>query len=67
MEKQTFINSALEQIRNKNLQVPFLLDQGSEVTDLELYLKSLEKAYLSTKDPRLTLLFRDKIQQLIQL
>lgn len=67
MEKQLFISNALEQIRSKNLQVPFSLDQGSTVTDLELYLRSLERAYLSTKDPRLNTLFKDKIEQLVQL
>lgn len=67
MDKQAYTTSAIEQIRAKNLKTPFVLVQGSTITDLDLYLKSLQSAYIATKDPRLITLFKDKFEDLINL
>ncbi|MHC5202542.1 hypothetical protein [Myroides sp. LJL119] len=67
MDKQNYTATAIEKIKAKNLSVPFTLVQGSIVRDLDLYLKSLQSAYIATKDPRLNNLFKDKFEQLINL
>ncbi|MDR0229538.1 MAG: hypothetical protein LBI72_10835 [Flavobacteriaceae bacterium] len=67
MDKQQFITNAIEQIKAKNLTVPFEITQGSVVPDLDKYLKSLKAAYLSSQDPRLTKLFQEKIEVLLAL
>lgn len=64
MDKDLYLNQALEQIKQKDIKVPFTLVAGSVVTDLELYLKSLGQAYLSTTDARINKLLQDKIEYL---
>ena len=67
MDKETYIKTALETIKSKNLQVPFELAPGSVITNLDQYLNSLRSSYLLAKDPRIEQLFKDKIEQLLQL
>lgn len=64
MDKQQYITSSFELIKAKNLPIPFSLDQGSTVPNLDLYLKSLQAAYLNNTDPRIEKLFYDKIEHL---
>ena len=67
MDKEQYIAQSIETIKLKNLQTPFKISQASVVTNLEQYLDSLMKSYRNAKDPRIEQLFRDKIQQLIDL
>lgn len=64
MDKQQYVTSSIEAIKAKNLSIPFNLDEGCIVPDLDVYLKSLQAAYLNNTDPRIEKLFYDKIEQL---
>lgn len=64
MDKQQYINSAYDLIKAKNLTIPFNLDAGCSVSDLDKYLHSLKAGYMNSIDPRLEKLFYDKIEAL---
>lgn len=63
MNKEEYLKKAFAEIRAKNLQVPFEVVAGTKVTDVEKYLTSLGKSYLSTKPP-MDSLFYEKIEAL---
>lgn len=64
MDKRTYIENAFEKIRAREFKVPFELDTGVVVTDLEKYLHCLRSGYLVNKEPRVENLFYEKIEYL---
>lgn len=64
MDKDAYIKTSFEIINAKEFSMPIEIAAGCLITDLEMYLKSLRAAYLSSPDPRLEKLFYDKIEQL---
>lgn len=63
MNKEEYLKKAFAEIRAKNLQVPFEIVSGTTIHDIEMYLTSLGKSYLSTKPP-MDSLFYEKIEDL---
>lgn len=63
MTKEEYLTKAFGEIRAKQLQVPFEITSGTKVPDVEMYLNSLRKSYLSTKPP-MDSLFYEKIEAL---
>ncbi|OYU84474.1 MAG: hypothetical protein CFE24_06155 [Flavobacterium sp. BFFFF2] len=67
MTKAQYIGQKFAWIRAKELKEPFQLNQGTKVTDLEKYLKSIETGLLSNQSPKIENLFINKIESLIKL
>ena len=63
MNKEEYLKKAFAEIRAKNLVTPFEIVSGTTIPDIEMYLTSLGKSYLSTKPP-MDSLFYEKIEAL---
>jgi len=65
--KRKWINTTLQEIRNKNLQNPVKLNPATVIPDLESYLKAIEAAVLHYNNKKVLRVFIHKLNQLKEL
>lgn len=65
-KKQKYIQRTLAEIRAKGLREPIQLNTATIITDLEMYLTSIEKTLLNSKKRRIERLFVYKLETLLK-
>jgi len=65
ISKEEWLNESIELIKSKNLQVPFKLNQCTNVTDLDKLLKVLQTSILHNTKPKALKPLVNQIEELL--